>query len=160
RAQRKATKRRNGSINCAPNSAMLRFSRRYQCHRTPRKKPTRTKRGLLEVDPPDLARPITKRLCLHRSLTARFRRRLRSRRIPLPRPNLYCLRRVRAQAQALILPTLPEHRPPPKRPPHRRLESFTCDNLLPRGFWLPWLSRRAGKTVLSPRRPHHRGADV
>ena len=33
------------------------------------------------------------------------------------------------------------------RPPHRRLESLTCDIFFPRAVWLPWLSRRASKAV-------------
>jgi hypothetical protein len=106
-----------------------------------------------EVDRPSRVHRITKRPCLHRTAKVRFRRRLRSRRIPRLRLNLCCL--CRARAQAPILRALPEHRPPPKKsPPYRRLESLTCDNPLPRDLRLPWLSRRAGKAVLSAGRSH------
>src|SRR4029453_15984529 len=158
RDQRKATRRRNGSTNYAPNWAMLRCSRPYRFHRTQRKKPKRTEVELPEVDRPGRVHRITKRPCLHRTAIARFRRRLRSRRILLLRLNLWRL--CQARAQAPILRALPEHRLPPKSPPYRRLESLTCDNSLPRDLRLPWVSRRAGKTILSPGLSHHCGPDV
>jgi len=123
-----------------------------------RKKPKRTDLDLPEVNRPSRVHRITKRPCLHRTAIARFRRRLRSRRIPLLRLGLWRL--CQARVQAPILRALPEHRLPPKNPPYRRLESLTRDNPLPRDLRLPWVSRRAGKAVLSPGRSHHCGADV
>ena len=137
---------------------MLDFSRRFPCHKTLRRKPMRRKRVAQEPGTPGPAHRIMRRLCLRQNRTAHFPRRLRSRPIPLLPLNLFCL--CPGRAQALILPTRPEHRLPPNRPPHRRLESLTCDNLLPRGFWLPWLPRWAGKAILSARRPHDCGAHV
>src|SRR6266550_3394167 len=137
---------------------MLCCSRPYRFHRTQRKKPKRTDLDLPEVNRPSRVHRITKRPCLHRTAIARFRRRLRSRRIPLLRLNLWRL--CQARVQAPILRALPEHRLPPKNPPYRRLESLTRDNPLPRDLGLPWVSRRAGKAVLSPGRSQHCGADV
>src|SRR5207245_11098499 len=125
---------------------------------TQRKKPKRSEVEPPALEPPGQVHRITKRPCLHRKAIARFRRRLRSRRIPLLRLNRCCL--CRARAQAPILPALPEPRPPPKSPPHRRLESPTRDNPLPRDLRLPWISRRTGKAVLSAGHSHHCGADV
>src|SRR6266480_5722474 len=136
---------------------MLRCSRPYRFHRTQRKKPKRTDLELPEVNRPGRVHRITKRPCLRRTAIARFRRRLRSRRIPLLRLNLWRL--CQARVQAPILRALPEHRLPPKNPPYRRLESLTRDNPLPRDLRLPWVSRRAGKAVLSPGRSHHCGAE-
>ena len=78
-----------------------------------KKKPKRMEVELPEVDRPSRVHRITKRPCLHRTAKARFRRRLRSRRIPLLRLNL--CRLCRARAQAPILRALPEHRPPRRR---------------------------------------------
>ena len=141
------------------NTAMLRFSRQYRFQRTRRKNPKRMEVEVPEVDRPSRVHRITKRPCLHRTAKVRFRRRLRSRRIPRLRLHLWRLCPPRAQAP--ILRALPQHRPPPKKsPPYRRLESLTRDNPLPRDLRLPWISRRAGKALLSPGHSQHCGAHV
>ena len=137
---------------------MLHCSLPYRSHRTRRRSPKHTQLELPEVNRPSRVHQITKRRCLHRKAIARFRRRLRSRRTPLLRLDLSCL--YQARAQAPIHPALPDHRPRPKSPPCRRLESLTCDNPLPRDLRLSWISRRAGKAVLPEGRSHHCGADV
>jgi hypothetical protein len=138
---------------------MLRCSRPYRFQRALRKKLKRMEVELQGVDRPSRVRRITKRPCLHQTAKARFRRRLPSRRIPRLRLNL--CRLCRARAQAPILRALPQHRPPPKKsPPYRRLESLTRDNPLPRDLRLPWISRRPGKAVLSPRHSQDCGAYV
>src|SRR5215472_370696 len=137
---------------------MLRFSRLYTFRRMPRKKPTNWDRDLLEPDLQSPAQPITRRLCLRRRLIARFHRRLRLLRIRLLRLNLCCLCPTRALA--LIPPVPLERRPLLERPRHRRLESLTCDNFLPRGLWVSWVSHRASKAVLSPRHSRYCGPDL
>src|SRR5919198_2071326 len=47
----------------------------------------------------------------------------------------------------------------PERPPHRRLESLICHPILLRLGWLPWLSRRSCKAILSARCSLHRSPD-
>ena len=143
---------------------MLRCSRPYRFQRMPRKKLKRTEVKRPELDRPSQVRRITMHPSPHRTARARFRHRLRSHRIPLLRPNLCRLCQVRPQLPILRAPPerrLPRgHRLPPKSPPYRRLESLTCDNPLPRDLRLPWISRRAGKAVLPPRRSQCFGAHV
>jgi hypothetical protein len=137
---------------------MLRCSRPYRFHKTQRKKPKRTEVKLPELDRLSQVHRITMRPCRHRMARARSRRQLRSRRIQLLRLNLCRLYQARTQVPILRAP--PEHRLPPKSPPYRRLESLTCDNRLPRDLRLPWISRWAGKAVLSPGRSQYCGAHV
>ncbi|PYJ23408.1 MAG: hypothetical protein DME92_01105 [Verrucomicrobia bacterium] len=103
--------------------------------------------GLPEPSPQSRVRQITKRRYLRPRLILRSRRRLPLRPIRLLHLNRCCLCRARVQVR-IRLP-LPAPRPLPKRPPLRRLESLTRDSILPRLEWLPWLSHRAGKAILS-----------
>src|SRR5437867_5503998 len=129
----------------------------------------------MERGPPEPGRQrsqvkkITKRRCRPRTLIIRFHHLRHSPLTLLLRPTLplrptrplcpillllliTCLDR-RARAQAPIRLLAQRHRP------HRRLESFTRDSILPRPWWLPWLSRRACEAILFARRTHYRGPD-
>src|SRR6266403_4048934 len=143
---RKATRRRNGLISCAQSSGTRRCSRLWPSHKVARKRAKRVDRVPLERGPPNRVQQITKHPCQLRRLILRFHRRLRWRPILPPPVNRCCLCRSRVQVR-IHLP-LPAPRPLPKRPPHRRLESLTCDSILPRLKWLSWLSCRAGKAIL------------
>ena len=141
-------------INCAQSLEMRRFSRRFRWDRPARKRLTRTARELPKAGRRNRARQIMKRRCLRRRAIARFRRLLRSRPIPPLRLTSCWLRP--AQAQAPIRCRVLTHRPLPEHPPHRRLESLTHHPILLCRGWLPWLSRRPSKAILSARRSHHR----
>jgi len=151
-------RRRSGLINCGQNLEMRRFSRRFPWGRPARKRVTCTARELPKAGRRNQARQTTKRRCLRRRATIRFRRLLRLRPIP-PRRLTPCWLH-RAQALALIRCRVLIHRPLPERPPHRRLESLTCHPILLCPGWLPWLSHRSSKAILSARCSHHRSTDL
>ena len=145
---------RNVLTSYVPNWVMLRCSRLWRSHRAQRKNPKHTEVELPERNRPNRVHRTMKRRCRHRkAATARFRRLLRSRQIRLLRLDLSHL--CQARAQTPVHRALPGHRPPPKSPPCRRLESLISDNPLPRAVRLPWLPRRACKAVLSARRSQH-----
>src|SRR6266481_8702545 len=147
RDQRKAMKPKNELISCAQNLGTLRFSLLCPLHKVARKRPTHMAGGLPEPSPQSRVRQITKRRYLRPRLILRYRRRLPLRPIRLPRLNHCCL--CRARARVRIRPLLPAPRPLQERPPHRHLESLIRDSVLLGLEWLPWLSHRTGKAILS-----------
>ena len=140
--------------NCAQNLGMRRFSRRFLWDRPARKRVIRTARELRKAGRRNQGRQTTKRRCRRRRGTVRCRHQLRLLPIPPLRLILYSLRR--AQAQPPVRCRLPGHRLLPERPPHRRLESLICHPFLPRLGWLPWLSHRTSKAILSARCSRYR----